>query len=108
MKISMENGGTTRWFAVTVASSDKGIGPGSKFDQLINHPEWNSDSIDFKIVLNGIEFDNLDDIFKRLDDHITKKAQEIAEQNPLWVAKLDAIKGIMAAQCVEEITGEWK
>lgn len=108
MKISMNTGGTTKWFAVTVASSDKGIGPGSKFDQLISNPDWDPESIDFKIILNGIEFDNLEDIFSRLDEHITKEAQEIAGHDALVLAKVHAIQGIINAQSIEEITGEWK
>lgn len=108
MKINMSAGGTAKWFAVTVASSDKNTGPGSKFDRLVSNPDWNRDNIDFKIVLNGIEFDNLEDIFIRLDEHIQKEAIEYAGQNPLWVAKLDAIRAIMDAECLEEITGEWE
>lgn len=108
MKISMNTGGTTKWFAVTVASSDKGIGRGSKFDQLISDPDWNPDCIDFKIVLNGIEFDNLENIFIRLDEHITKEAQEIAGHDSLVLAKVHAIQDIINAQSLEEVTGEWK
>jgi hypothetical protein len=110
MKINMSSGGTAKWFAVTVASSDKSqlSDKGSKFNQLVDHPDWNPDNIDFKIVMNGIEFENLDDIFRRLDEHIEKEAQEKAEQNPLLLAKLYAIQGIINAQSVEEITGEWE
>lgn len=104
MKINMSNGGTAKWFAVTVASS-VAI---DKFAQLIENPEWNPDSIDFKIVMNGMEFDNLEDIFQRLDDHIQKEAQEIAGHDKLIAAKLSAIQDIMNAQSVEEVTGEWE
>lgn len=110
MKINMSAGGTAKWFAVTVASSEntKLDDKTSKFNQLVDHPEWNPDNIDFKIVLNGIEFDNLDDIFKRLDEHITKEAQEIAGHDALVLAKLHAIQDVINAQSIEEVTGEWK
>lgn len=110
MKINMSAGGTAKWFAVTVASSEntKLSDKDSKFNRLVDHPEWNPDNIDFKIVMNGIEFDNLDDIFQRLDDHITKEAEQIAEHDALVLAKLNAIQDIIHAQSIEEITGEWK
>jgi hypothetical protein len=104
MKINMAKGGTAKWFAVTVASS---VGA-DKFTQLVEHPEWNPDNIDFKIVMNGMEFDNLDDIFKRLDEHITKEAQEIAGHDALVLAKINAIQDIIHAQSIEEVTGEWE
>lgn len=110
MKISMNEGNTTKWFAVTVASSEntKLDDKTSKFNQLVDHHEWNPDSIDLKIVMNGIEFDNLDDIFRRLDEHITKEAQEIAGHDALVLAKLHAIQDVIRAQSIEEVTGEWE
>lgn len=104
MKINMSAGGTAKWFAVTIASS-AGV---DKFTQLIEHQDWNPDNIDFKVIMNGMEFDNLDDIFKRLDDHITKEAQEIAGHDALVLAKLLAIQDVINAQSIEEVTGEWK
>ena len=104
MKINMCSGGTAKWFAVTVASS----ADVDTFSKLVEDPEWDSDNIDFKIVMNGIEFDNFDDIFRRLDEHITKEAQEIAGHDTLVLAKLLAIQDVINAQSIEEVTGEWE
>lgn len=110
MKINMSAGGTAKWFAVTVASTEntKLDDKASKFNKLVEQPEWNPDSIDFKIVMNGIEFDNLEDIFRRLDAHIIKEAQEIAGHDALVLAKLEAIQEVINAQSVEEINGTEK
>lgn len=71
-KISMAKGGFQKWLAVTVASSER-TAQGSKFDALINHPEWDCNNIELKICLNGIEFYNLDNIIKRVDDTLDEK-----------------------------------
>lgn len=105
MKVSMSAGGTAKWFAVTVASSEGETThtPDSKFNQLIEHPDWDSDNIELKISLNGVEFDNLDDIFERLDKHIEKEAKQMSEDNTLILAKLHAIQNIINTQYIEEL-----
>lgn len=104
MKVSMKNGGIEKWLIVTVASSDKsGLADGGKFNQLVSAPDWNMENIDFKIVMNGVEFDNLSDIFKRLEDHIKKEAEELAGVGSLLNAKLEALQQVMNAQSLEEL-----
>lgn len=74
-KISMAKGGFQKWLAVTVAQSGR-TEQDSKFDTLISHPDWDCNNIDLKIYLNGIEFDNLDNldsIIQRVNDSLNEK-----------------------------------
>lgn len=95
-KISMAAGGFQKWFAVTVSSTEPDThAEGSKFNQLINHPDWDCDNIDVKVVLNGIEFSNLDEIFQRVDEHIQKEAEELAGIDKNNQIKMDKIQEIL-------------
>lgn len=74
-KISMAAGGFQKWFAVSVSSTEPDTHvEGSKFNGLINHPDWDCDNIEVKVVLNGIEFSNLDEIYQHVERHIQKEA----------------------------------
>lgn len=98
MKLDMNASRTRTWIATTVASSDK-----DKLQELIGTPDWNPEDIDFRIVMNGVEFTELEDFFDRLDEHVKKEAEEMSGQDTLTLAKIEAIQNILNAQSVEEI-----
>lgn len=102
MKLNMTASETRKWIATVVASSDKDVGPESKFQQLVGSPEWNPSEIDFRVTMNGIEFTQLEDFFDRLDEHVLKEAQEMSGQDAITLAKIEAIQNILNAQSVEE------
>lgn len=106
MKITMEDRESfAHWFLITCASSedDTHSNPDSKFNQMIKHPDWNSKDVNMSVVINGFEFTNLEDLFKRVEQHIQKKVDErIAEQN-LDTLKLDAIRNIIHARSIEDL-----
>lgn len=104
MKLNMTASETRKWIATVVASSGKDVGPESKFQQLVGCPEWNPKEIDFRIVMNGVEFIELEDFFDRLDEHVMKEAQEMSGQDALTLAKIEAIQNILNAQSVEEFS----
>ena len=98
-KISFEAGGFQKWFAITVASSKpNGHDLGSKFNQLITSPEWDCNNIDIKILLNGVEFDNLEDLFSRVDKHIQKEAENLAEIDKITREKLLLIQRVIQGE----------
>lgn len=103
MKLNMNASETRKWIATVVASSERYPGSDSKFQQLVGSPDWNPKEIDFRIVMNGVEFTQLDDFFDRLDDHVLKEAKEMSGQDALTLAKIEAIQNILNAQSVEEI-----
>lgn len=102
LKLDMNASETRKWIATVVASSESDVGPESKFQQLVASPEWNPKEIDFRIVMNGVEFTELEDFFDRLDEHVMEAAAEMSGQGALTLAKIEAIQNIINAQSVEE------
>lgn len=98
MKVSIREGGLAEWFLCHVGGSDD-----EKLDKLVKQPGWSAESIEFSISLNGIEFTELDDLFVRLTDHIKAKAEEMAGQDALINAKIEAMYKVMNAESVEEL-----
>lgn len=101
MKVDLAKQKFLEWFIVVAVSSDK-----IKFQQLTEN-DWHPENVDFKVVVNGIEFEKLEDLFSRIQDHIQETAEEIALQDKLVAAKLHAIQDIIHAQSLEELEG-WK
>lgn len=102
-KISMKAGGFQKWFATVIASSDKeGFGSDTKFNRLIEAEGWNPDDIEVKISLNGVDFDNLDDFFSRVDQHIENESHRLAEVDANNQKKLDAIREVLNNGCEED------
>lgn len=106
MKVSMKNRESfIRWFLVTCASSesDTHSNKDSKFNQLVGHPDWDSENIEVSVMINGIEFSNLDDVFKRVENHIEQKVEERLAEQHLDSVKLDRIREILSTRSVDEI-----
>lgn len=106
MKISMKEPETfAKWFLITCASSDENTheDKNSKFNQMINHPEWNSEDIKLSVVINGFEFSNLEDVFKRVEDHIQEKIEKALEKEPFNSLRIERIQDILNASNKEDL-----
>lgn len=108
MKITMEDRESfAHWFLITCASSelDTHSNPDSKFNKMVKDPNWSSKDISLSVVINGFEFSNLEDVFKRVEHHIDKKVDERVAEHNLDTAKLDIIRDVLHARNLEEL--EW-
>lgn len=98
MKVSIRDSGLTEWFLCHVVASDQ-----VKFDEVVSQDGWDSENIELSVSLNGVEFTELGELFGLLEKHLDSKAKEIAGQDVLMSAKIDAMHKIINAETIEEL-----
>jgi len=106
VKLSMEDRESfAYWFLITCASSDPDThsNPESKFNQMVKAPEWSSKNIEFSVHINGFEFSNLEDVFKRVNDHIDSQVDKRLAQQNLDSLKIARIQDIMNARNLQDL-----
>ncbi len=106
MKISMKDAETfAKWFMITCASSELNTheDKNSKFNQMINDPNWNSEDIKLSVMINGFEFSNLDDVFKRVEDHIKEKIDKALQEETFNSLRIERIQDILNTRNKEEL-----
>jgi len=106
MKISMEDRESfARWFLITCASSeqDTHTNSESKFNHLVKADNWDPKNIHLSVKINGQEFANLENVFKRVEDHIEKQIEKrLAEQHfDSW--KIEKIRDILNSRTIDEL-----
>jgi hypothetical protein len=105
MKVSMSKRESfLHWFVVTCASTDGGAdNPDSKFNKMVNSADWDSENISLSVVINGYEFDQLDSVFSRVDEHILKKSEKLAAISNFNDKKIEIIQSILSSQDENEL-----
>lgn len=98
MKVSIKEGGLAEWFLCHIGGSDP-----DNLGILVKQEGWDATNIEFSVNLNGVEFGELGDLFSRLNEHIKKKSEELAGQDALINAKIEAMYQIMNANTLEEL-----
>lgn len=75
MILNMKQDSTRKWVATVAASTM----PREAFAKMIDADGWDCEAIDFRIMMNGNEVLDLDNMFDRLHDHVTKQKDRIEE-----------------------------
>lgn len=106
MKISMEDRESfAKWFLITCASSeeDTHTNSESKFNQMLKADNWDVKNIDLSVKINGQEFANLEDVFKRVEDHIEKQIEKRLAEQHFDSLKIEKIKDIINSRTINEL-----
>lgn len=92
MKAGFNQNSTMKWLITTISSTE---GYDGKFKELIEHPDWDCNNVELSVMLNGIEFSNVEDVFKRLHDHhenLDKKIQDLEYELRLFRKIKDIVR----------------
>jgi len=106
MKVSMKDRECfAHWFLIACASSeaDTHSNKESKFNQMVSSEGLAATDINMSVVINGFEFSNLEDVFKRVEDHIEKKVTERLSQQAFDSLRVERIQDILNARNIEDL-----
>jgi hypothetical protein len=106
MKISMEDRENfAHWFLITCVSSEQDTHSNSesKFNKIVKSENYDAKSIEFSVKINGQEFSNLEDVFKRVEDHIEKQVEKRLAEEHFDSLKIDKIRDILDSRTIADL-----
>jgi len=99
MKVNMNKDKDTllNWFIVCGVSTDK-----EQFNKLVESEGFDSEAVDLKIVVNGFEFTNIEDLFERMEKHIDEQVEKRYKYDEEIAGKLEKIQSVINGNYDEE------